>query len=180
MSSYLRDAGSDVYADVSSRLGEGLVTATPQSKIVLLRALSNAKDPSLLPVASSELDASELMVRTAAIKAISAVNSAESHDLMVKHLGRETTSRGRVALVDAIAKQNHKDVGVFSSFAELISTEKNTDVREALARCLADNIGSYPDSRDMLEGILKDGSNSSAVRAYITAKLHPKSKVNRR
>lgn len=171
----LREAGSERYADLSLGLQRGLATAAPESKAVLLTAMSNTRDPALLPVAALELGASEPAVRVAAIRAVSSVDGREGLDSLSTRLEHEEDSWVRAALVDGMRQLSHTSDSAFVACVNMLRSEKDMQVRAALARYLGDNLEDYPAGRETLEQLLRDRSNSAELRAYVAKALRSSS-----
>jgi hypothetical protein len=177
MSKNLREAGDDRYHDLSSRLGADLAGQDSGTKVIILTAMSNSKDPSLLPYATQELEALQPMVRTAAIEAIASVDSPESFDLIFSRLSYEDNDRVRKALVEGISRLTYKDGHVLESFVQMIATEENKEVRSSIAMYLAENIDMYKASRTAIEKFLNDSRNSANSRADVSSKMRANSRA---
>lgn len=169
----LRGTDLERSADLSSGLQARLAAAVaPESRAVVLTAMANARDPALLPAAAGELEASEPTVRAAAVQALATMDQPAALDALFGRLEHEENSRVRAALVDGMGKLSHKSDSAFAACANMVRSEKDKQVRAALARYLMDNVERYPAGRATLEELVRDRSNTAEIRGYLTKNLY--------
>ncbi|GEM_PF-5235383 len=171
ISKTLREAGDESYGDLSTRLGSDLTGQTRETKSVILAAIANAEDPSLLPYAEAELEDSESMVRIAAAQALASVDSPESLSILFRGLQGENNSQVKASIVDGLSQLSYKDDAVFDSILTMIATEQDKQVRGTMALYLADNLDIYSTSRQMLQTFVYDERNKAVFRADVASKL---------
>ena len=172
LASHLQETDAKRASDVSLGLRAKLLSVAPEGRSVVLTAIYNTHDASLLPTVQAELSSSNSVVRAAAAMAVSGMDRPAAFDSLFGRIKTEQDAWVRTALINGMGEQSHKSEDAFRQCVEMIRTEKDSQVRKALAKYLVNNLEHYPAGRPVLQEIMDNQNTNRQLRDYLVKSLH--------
>jgi hypothetical protein len=165
MSRSLRDVDPERYEQSKSRLLEALRGGFDSRQVsMVLKALGNSGDPSLVDSISPYLDASVSSVRSAAAQSLGGMDRPDTRTLLTRHLARETNGWARAAIAESLVRLAAPPPATLELANEMVRSEKDTVARLALVKLLAANLRTYPAARATLSRLLETEEDETIRR----------------
>ena len=146
------------------------VAETDEEAGMVLKAMENMGDPSLVDTVSPYLDDGSPFVRRAAAQTLGKVHADDTLTLYTKNLPGEKDDQVRSAIVAGMKNLGNATPQSLKTVNGMILAEKVSDTRYLMAEYLGENIPAYPESIRTLQ-ILALKDKSSRVRQHAAAML---------
>lgn len=145
ISNTLKDEDPDLSMEINFHLAECLSNTgnNKEETIILLKAMGNAADSSLVREIEPFISSEEPAIRAAAAEAYRNYADADSLSILSRQLTIEPEQEVRNAIVESLINRE-PDIGCIAIVQSLISAETNEDVRYNMIMFLGKNKEDYP------------------------------------
>jgi HEAT repeat protein len=171
MGSSLRDKDPGRYEPLRARLLARLESSGGSlEKSNLLTSIGNTCDRSLSGAVAPYLAAESSQVRDAAAGALGSLPSEGTADCLTRRLPRESDGGVRTSIVESLRRLEARGPETAAIVDGLALREPDAGARFAMARYLAESLGTFPASRPTLQRMM-DTDGSERIRNYLARKL---------
>jgi len=121
---------------------------------IMLKAISNISDESLIPVFQEYSDSSNSTIRAISLSAFASMNDAKSMSILLDHMNNEKDSYVKNIIVDTLIKREPNKDSI-AEVSKLVQTEADISIRYKMIQYIVDNRKNYPGVNNTLQDCLK-------------------------
>ena len=160
------------YVSLRTRLVAGAMggTGTPEQRVNYVHAVGNTRDATLARDIVVLLEDPEPDVRRAAALSLGRLDADQSAEQLLLRFEREQSPEVRGAIVESLVSWTAPTAEAAATMRNQISAEANENTRFHMARFLSGNLTQFPESRPVLEELLRT-ERSSRIRQSVAEAL---------
>jgi HEAT repeat protein len=160
------------YPSLRARLVSGALggTGTPEQRANYVHALGNTRDAALARDIVVLLDDPEPVVRRAAALSLGRLDVDRSADQLLSRFERDDSPEVRGAIAESLVSWTAPSADAVETMRDEIAAEANENTRFHMARFLGKNLGQFPESRPVLEQLLRT-ERSTRIRQSVAEAL---------
>jgi HEAT repeat protein len=164
-------AGDPDYSSLSARLLNGAVgAADTQQRANFVHALGNTRDASLAQNVVALLDDPAPEVRRAAALSLGMLDPNQVAGDLMSHFEQESNNEVRGAIAESLVNWTEPTAPAVAAIRAGVRTEFDENTRYNMARFLGANLENYPESRPVLQDLLRT-EQSRRIRQSVAEAL---------
>ena len=164
-------AGDPDYSLLSARLLNGAVGgADTEQRANFVHALGNTRDATLAPDIVAFLDDPEPEVRRAAALSLGMLDPNQAAEELMSHFDQERNSEVRGAIAESLVNWTEPTAPAVAAIRAGVRAEYDENTRYNMARFLGANLAKFPESRPVLQDLLRT-EQSRRIRQSVAEAL---------